>query len=216
MDNNEKPKGEKSQALLVSYPTRFDAATFTTDTTILDGLKVSKVFRTRVAQGREQFKQNVIFDFRGCTLMTLLESAITSLGIDYQQSCRGDEKFWGMLENKLRNNPEVTVEVAKGFSSTIGGLNIIQTLDDSALSSVIAAEAKRRGKTVEEIIALAQQPPSAWLFSHNISLYTKGLNLTKVEAFFISLPSMLYACSPPCLPPVFPLIHLSHFSRISI
>lgn len=161
MADNEKPKGEKSQAVLVSYPRAIDATQFTTDTTILDGLKVSKVFRTRVAAGREQFKQNVTFDFAGCTLMTLLESAITSLGIDYQQSCRGDEKFWGMLENRLRNNPEVTVEVAKGFTSTIGGLGMIQTLDDNALSSIIAAEAKRRGKTVEEIIALAQQPPSA-------------------------------------------------------
>lgn len=157
MSSDEKtPKNEKSQAVLLSYPARFDFAAFTTDTTMLDGLKVSKIFRTRVASGREQFKQNVTFDFQGCTLMTLLESAITSLGIDYQQSCRGDEKFWGMLEARLRENPEITVQVSKGFTSAFGGLNAIQTLSDDALTTLIAAEAKRRGKTVEEIIALTK------------------------------------------------------------
>lgn len=144
MSNEPKSKREKSEAEILTFPQALLRDTFLMDTTQLNGLQIRKVLHTRVAKGREQYKQTVTFNFDGCTLATLAEYAITALVIAYQDGCRGDQPFWGELETYLSSNPEVTINVAEGVKGRRNAPAVSKMSDEEFLR-VFEREKERRG-----------------------------------------------------------------------
>lgn len=151
MSNATKLKREKSEAEILTFPQTLPHDVFLTDTAQLEGLKIRKTLYTRVAKGREQYKQTVTFNFDGCTLATLAEYAITALAIDYQDGCRGDEPFWGELETYLSSNPEVTVNVAEGVKGRRNAPAVSKMSDEEFLR-VFEREKERRGSKFAEML----------------------------------------------------------------
>lgn len=151
MSNEPKSKREKSEAEILTFPQALLRDTFLMDTTQLNGLQIRKVLHTRVAKGREQYKQTVTFNFDGCTLATLAEYAITALVIDYQDGCRGDEPFWNELEAYLSSTPEVTVNVADGVKGRRNA-PAVSKMSDEDLARVFKSQIAARGSKFAEML----------------------------------------------------------------